>query len=279
MATFKGPRPIIIDAPPLVNPSVVGVLAVLPPHDLPHGARELFAGVTYESDGCEAAGRIVEPGLDGDADGAADECLRSAAKTFDEGLDFTQSFSFTVYRGIKCRIGSLGGGDEAEYKERSERRLTQGESRAVEQHLVAAFNGSKRDTQNEAIPPGRDITPTGDIVSVDEGVALLFEALGNIHSPVIHVPRPVAVMLNKDAVIEKSGGRTVVGAGYHTNGDGTATIYGTGPINFWRDPITTNIVYKTETNETFALSERQYIAAIECGVFSIRVRFAPNEKL
>lgn len=263
------PGPAWIPAPPASVPTT-GALAQLPVTEI-NDPRVLFSGVTYETDGCEAEVQNVDF-----VDYA--DCIRTAVKTFDEGLDYVQSFSFSLYRGVTCRPGAIGGGDNSEYEERARRRFTLGESRGVERKLAAAFSaGALGPDGGTAVDAAIDITPSGDALTAKQGVALLFEALGNAQVPIILAPRAVGVLLNEENEVEKSGGILVVGAGFETNGDGTATLYGTGHIHIWHGPLIETLVNDDENNYTIALVERQYTVSVECQTFKVDVRFAPGE--
>lgn len=263
------PSPALIPAPTVSVPTT-GALAQLPTDEVAD-PRLLFSGVQYETDGCEAEVSEVDF-----ADYA--DCIRTAVKTFEEGLDYVQSFSFSLYRGVTCRPGAIGGGDNAEYEERARRRFLLGESRGVERKLAQAFeSGATSPDGTAAIAAATDLTPGSGAVKPEEGVALLFEALGNAQTPIIFAPRAVGVHLNEDQEVEKSGGLLVVGAGFETNGDGTATIYGAGHTHIWHGPLVETLVNDDENNYTIALVERQYTIAVECQVYKIDVRYAPGE--
>jgi len=259
MAQFPGPQR--IDAPAHPVPET-GILYSVPVTDVTD-PRLLHSGVTFETDGATADLRDVDFASYAD-------CIRTATKIFDDGLDYVETFGFSLYRAIVCRPGAIGGGDEAEYRERARRRYDIGESFALERHIKSVL-----ETGNAAVPAAVALAPVvADGLKPIEGISLLFGALGNVYVPNILAGRAVGVKLNEDDAVAASGGNLVIGAGFDETG-GVATVYGTGPIHIWRgEPIVT-VVPDDENNNMIVLVERQYIVSIEGPTYKVDVRYYP----
>lgn len=232
MAVITTPVPTLIDRPaPYAGPEARRLTSVFPV--IAANARLLYSGVQYEIDTCDATTATT---VDFDS---YDDCIRTATKVFDEGLDFTESFTPPpLLSAYKCRPGSLGGGTYAEYAERAERQLLRKESLYLEGRVAA------------------NVASTGTAVTGFANDSLKLAALleKEIDNPTLHIGTGYAMILGQGLQnIIDSGITVVVGKGY----GGKALL--TGSVTIWGGEIETHAVPSLEDNYTMALAERQYV--------------------
>jgi hypothetical protein len=250
MAEFPGlayiQNPVAVVKPPLALTSVFPVKTA--------DAHDLLSGVTYESDACDLTNTDV------DFDNY-DDCIRTAAKEFDEGLLFVESITpIALYTALKCRPGALGGGDQAEYEGRVLRRFEKAESRALEAKLWAWVDAESNTIGNGA----------GD---ADATVSLLLKHADEVTNPVIHLSYNMGYLVGTNWGIDtlaSLGIQVVVGLGYP---DDTAFL--TGAVNIWGGETQVNFVPDVTNNQSMALAERQYVMTVECAPFFATLGVAP----
>lgn len=239
MADFPGlayiANPTAEAAPPMALTSVFPVKTA--------DSHDLLSGVTYESDACDLTNTDV------DFDNYAD-CIRTAAKEFDEGLLFVESIDkIALFTALKCRPGALGGGDQAEYEGRVLRRFRKAESRGLEAKLWAWVDAEVNTSGNGA----------GD---ANATIALLLVHLDEVTNPVIHLSYKMAYLIGSTwglATLSALGVGVVVGLGYP---DDTAFL--TGAVSIWGGEAQVNFVPDVTNNQSMALAERQYVMTVEC---------------
>lgn len=236
MAEF--PSAAQIDAPeaftlhPLRLVNVVGIK--------PLTAHEGLSGVQYERE----EGHFAYGDIDFDN---YDDCIRTAEKTFDEGLDWVEGIKLDgVYVAIKCRPGAIGGGDREDYIRRVEKRVTMVEAGYLEEEI-------------QTIAHGAGSTDLGDFDDILEAVAALVGANGQLTNPILHLNTSDAFKLatRLDWLIEV--GVRVAVSNYYT----VSEPFITGAINIWGTEIQTNTVDDVANNQTMAVAERQYVVTVE----------------
>jgi hypothetical protein len=206
----------------------------------------IVSGITYETDFCSEDGYTNIDFND------FDDCIRTADKTFTEGLLFTDSITttdpLTLYAALKCRPGAIGGGQEADYVTRATRRLAHLESHYLEDVLMSWVQDN-----------GTDIGLSGGDALQDVG------ALANLAD---QTPNPVMLMGFSTAVtlgthlgnLESLGIKVVASPHWGSN------IALVGAVNIWGTQVQVNTAPDAvSTNYIMAIAERQYIMAVECG--------------
>lgn len=206
----------------------------------PVADRDILAGVTYEQDYC-----IVDiTGAEVDYDNY-DDCIRTAAKTFDEGLFFVDSRPLgTIYSALKCRPG-FGTGGLAEYEARAERRLTAIETSWLEKQLETWVLAG---TNATTVTAGTDL---------QESVAALVSQ--NIDNPTLHISVENALLLGDLLQNLTLLGIRVVASPVYSD----ATAFLTGAVITWGSPVATHSAPDPENNYIMAISERSYQQAVE----------------
>lgn len=270
----RKPHPMEIPAPEIDGPGD-GILSEIPL--LPATDRHLIGGVTYEVDNC----------FDGNSSVAFDleSCFELAEELYpEEGFDWARSFGFDAYVGVQCKIGPLGGGTEADYIERAKRKFLAGESRYIEQRLINAFENGIPDPDEEGsfiLYPASNIKGQNDAAEYTpkQGVAALFDRLGNTKSPTIFASRGTGVLLREDELFDKVDGTLVTGSGLFNPVEGQLGMmwmYGTDAIHIWAGDIQTGVATDHQRNTTVAFAMRQYVVTLDCGVLKVPVRVLPS---
>lgn len=258
MAQFPGE--VFVDAPTL-RPWPKGILNVATVTDVDANDRGLFSGTTFEQ-----PPSFTKP-TDVDFADYAD-CIRTADKEFEDGIDYSNSFQFTGYRAMKCR--TVGSGSTDEWTERVERHFTA---------LEEAYVGDKVRAYLQGI--GEGVTPVfsdaGDGLSPREAAALLF-GFYLAQPPMILTGVTAGFSLNERDSVEKSGGVLVASPGFGTVGSRTQRMFATSDIIIRRGPLITHIVPDLDVNEVYALTERQYsISHVGQVIYADAVVSAPVE--
>ena len=269
--------PILSNASVVINPPApparpYGLFDVYEPQGLPRLEAEV-GGITYQPDTCGFT-RLW-----------ASECDPVTAKVFDSGVPTVDADPFIVYDSWLC--GSIGYSVE-EIAARLRVRLTLKEQRAVESRIWQGNSGL------DITGLFTEATSLGTAGCAMEGVRMLEQALADnaIVGGAIHARSGMSAILSRDYLVfgETSPSRLrttplgtpyVFGQGYDGTGPAgqapTSTsewMYATGRILVWRgDEIDIPIrqVLDRTTNEQYALIERPYLAAIECGVWAVNV--------
>ena len=244
MAQFPS-NPALIDNPVTYQQGALRLTSVFPVKEA--GPHEILSGVQYEIDAC---------GLDfNEVDfDDFDDCIRTASKTFDEGLLYVESIgNLALYTALKCRPGAIGGGDEDSYVERATRRLHRLESAFLEGKLEAYV-----------VANGTAVTGTAD---PEDSIAALLSNADGIDSPVLHLPIGLAFKVANriDSLLEF--GVSLVVSPHYTED----RAFLTGPINIWGTEVTTASVPDTPNNYIMALAERQFLLTVECDSFFVEV--------
>lgn len=272
MVQFNGPTYI---ATPMAPQRPYGLFDVaLGPMEFPD--RNLGGGVIYVPDTCVDDYGIVDftcPPITG-------------AKAF-SGIEFPVSGApFAVYTSYTC--GSIGFSFE-EVRDRLLTRMALHEQKAVEQRL---WQGS---TGNGGTIPGlfRNATNLGAASCVTEAVEMLEQVLADngIVGGLIHARPGLSAHLAQAHLVERGQGRRrttvtdtpyVFGQGYDGSGPtGQAAttdvewMYASGRVLVWQDstieiPPIRQTMDRT-TNQIYALAERVYAVAVECGVWAVQV--------
>lgn len=260
-------------APPQIPYGLFNVAAPMP---LPRLEAEV-GGIEYQPDTCGIA-RLW-----------ASECESITGKVFDEGVDTVVADPFVVYTSWLC--GSLGYTEE-EIRRRLLTRLQLKEQRAVESRLWQGNSALGID----GIFHDSDVVDLGDAACATAGISLLEQTLADngIVGGVIHARSGVSTWLANAHVVDSTPGRVITtplgtpivfGQGYDgsapqgtapTNGLGETVewIYATGPVRVWRGDVfipPIRDVLDRETNQQYALAERPYLVAVECGIWAVQV--------
>jgi hypothetical protein len=237
MAEFPGNT--LIDSPvSLRNTLSARLTALYPVRDA--DAHEILSGVQYELDYCGFDTTNSEVDFND-----FDDCIRTAAKVFDEGLLFVESFPLgALYAALTCRPG-FGTGGLGEYEGRAERRLRGLETSYLELKL------------EEYVLEGTNATLVTSGANLQESIAALVNQ--NIDNPTLHISVETAVLLGEYLQnITLAGIALVVSPVYATD-----SAFLTGAVTIWGGDIEVRAVPDPETNYIMALAERQYIMAVE----------------
>lgn len=193
----------------------------------------------------------------------------NASKTITDGIPYIEGVPFAVYHLFECRPV---GGDDLIARARAS--FTLSESRAVEEWF------SNFIVQH---PDAVDLTPaTGAVVPID-GLGLLEQWAGQNYggTPVIHADRDVATLLAATGVIARSGtrlettlgSRVSAGGGYNLldpgQGDtpvGSAWMYVTGAVGFWRSSITVADAFGTSLGGSTVIGSAAELVAAGAAV-------------
>lgn len=206
-------------------------------------SHDILSGVTYEVDACGE----TTTSIDWDN---YDDCIRTAAKEFDEGLLFVESITgpLSLLAALKCRPGAIGGGDFDDYRARAIRRLARLESRYLEDTLWAWIDDE-------------GTSSTGGTGAEATIAALLGAHIGDVNNPVLHLSakNAASVVRSIDDYEDVFGVKVVISPGYADN-----RIALTGDIAIWGGETAVNAVPQTEHNYIMALAERMYVMAVEC---------------
>lgn len=272
MAQFNGPAYI---ATPPAPPRPYGLFDVATgPMEFP--TRNLGGGVIYVPDTCVDDYGIVDfscPPVTG-------------TKAF-SGIEAPVSGApFAVYTSYTC--GSLGFSFD-EVRDRLLTRMALHEQKAVEQRVWSGSSGTG------GTIPGlfRNAVNLGAVGCVTEAVEVLEQTLADnsIVGGMIHARPGMAAHLAQAHLIDRGQGRRrvtytdipyVFGQGYDGSGPtGQAAttdvewMYASGRVLVWQDPEIhiPNIAqtFNKVTNQVYALAERVYAVAVECGVWAVQV--------
>lgn len=214
-----------------------------------------------------SAGQVLHPEKEGDPDNA-----------------LVDTGAFVVYASIEC--GAIGY-SEREFRDKVERRLSNGEQGAAEYALWTGLSG---DGGSLGIPnladDSTDISVAGDedfaaVVGALEDWAYRQQGYGNV--AYIHAPVRLAAWAAANYLIEKDGNQLktpfgsiwVFGGGYPGTGAagaeppaGGTYLHITGQTTVWRSAdIFTYPVNQTldrTNNQRFLLSEREYAIGFDC---------------
>lgn len=203
----------------------------------------IVSGITYETDFCGEDYTQI------DFNSFA-SCIATAAKTFDEGLLFTDSITtsepLALYSALKCRPGALGGGLAPDYEARAKARLLHGETTYLETALQTW------------VQAGTNAGLAGDAREV---VAGLTNLAGGVVNPTMLMGYSTVVALGSALGNLESLGITVVASPVF--GEFVGLV---GGINIWGSPIVVNNAPDAiSTNYIMAIAERLYQMSVECG--------------
>lgn len=244
MANFPA-NAALIDNPNTYVEGPLRLTSVIPIKAL--GPHEILSGVQYEIDACGFDFNEI------DFDDFND-CIRTAEKTFDEGLLYVESIGdLSLYTALKCRPGAIGGGDEDSYRARAERRLARLESGYLETKLDAYV-----------LAEGTSVTAEGDLVTA---IAALLEKSSLVNNPVLHLSIGLAFQLATRIDSLAEFGVTLVVSPFYT--DDRAFL--TGVLNIWGTETQVTSVPDDDNNYIMALAERQYLLAVECESYYVAV--------
>lgn len=246
----------------------------------------IYGGVTYEPTFCGSThdypvvcGPEESPG---ESPGTFD-------KTFDFQGDAVEADPFLVYSSLQC--GSAGHSDmESWMRERVLLRFAAGEATGVERNVARLLAASGAPLLTPADPT--DITSV--VATLEQwlyGVQDVMSTLGPTegiaynYRGYLHAPPRIAAYAAAGHLIEQNGiyKQTPLGTVWSFGGgysgalpgaalavDGTDAIYVTGQVTIWRDAEiqvpSIRQVFDRGTNQWFALAERAYAVAFDCGV-------------
>lgn len=262
------PNPRVLVDPPALSPPRYGLLSVAQVVTGDGGPDHWqYNGFEWQTDAC-VDGLVWAPACP----------PPGTVKEVDEGVDLVESGDpFTIYAGVNC--GSVGLGDA---EARARRRLAAVEQRVAERHIW----------QTQITVGATDLTP-GGAVPLIRGIALLEQALaeGYAGTGVIHAPRWVAGyaahadQLRHDGPLLRTHLDTPYAFGLGYDPDGTVgqpvRLYATGvPVIYRTDvfvPAALDEALDRITNQVFLIAERTYVAAFDCGHWSVEVTVAELE--
>lgn len=257
--------------------AITGTTVVPAPQVAPMADGLYAVADVQTAEGHEINGVTFETELGFDVNLIADDsitCIATAAKTFDEGLEFEDGLPFTIYAGVLCKMFQ---GDDYEAKAVS--RLQAAEQRAVEAYLWTNIFADR----------AVDLTPAGGAVSPTIGLGLLEEFAGSNYTgkPTVHIGRRGAVSFNHANLISDNGGVAGVetktgsnfanGAGYtslegpSTAGDGEVWAYITGQVSIRRGEVFSQTVDEVTTNNRTALAERTFVPTVDMIVGAVLI--------
>jgi hypothetical protein len=256
-------RPLLV-ASKTVEPAPFGLLETISTEALPpHGG---LAGIEYDTEFCGVAKPWVAPCVDPGV----------TTKDADDGIEQAFGVPTPLYHLFSCRL--VGGVGESEAKNRAERALDLGASRALEEGFGQTIGAV-----------ATDITPGGTAVSALRALALLEQYGGQNYGGqrVIHVSLDVATILISLNLIHEVGGNlethlgslVIAGPGYgglqvpSAPAANAQWMYATGAVRVWAgETVATPLVLDTPyTNEFKALAERIYVPTYECFAAAVEV--------
>lgn len=238
MATITGPGLTQIAPPSTYTQGASRLTSVFPVQQGdPH---QIWSSVTWEVDAC---------GIDFDEvdfNSYAD-CIRTAEKTFDEGLLFAESFPVgTLYAALKCRPGAIGGGSQSDYEARATRRLQRLESTFLESKLEA-----------KVLADGTEVAAGADLYA---SIGALLAQATQFNSPTIHLPIGVAFQVGQRLQTLSLIDLNIVVSPAYSPG----TVFLTSAVSIWGSATTVNNVPDVTNNYIMAIAERQYGMGYEC---------------
>lgn len=243
MASITGPGLALIQTPTTYQQGPLRLTSVFPVKDA--DGHSIQSGVTYEIDACGETYAEV------DFDGFAD-CIRTAEKTFDEGLTFVDSIDgpLALLTALKCRPGAIGGGGFGDYETRARNRLHRVESRFLEDTLWTHINAG---------------TSSTGATGVEATIAALLGAhIDDVNNPVLHlsVADAVKVAWKLDDYQAVFGLAIVVSPGYEDD-----TVGLTGSVNIWGGSVEVTTAPEETHNYIMAMAERMYTMTVECPAY------------
>lgn len=173
-----------------------------------------------------------------------DDCIRTAEKVFDEGLDYVDTFTpKPLFAALKCRPGALGGGTIEEFEARARERLAYVETSYLEASIAQYVSSNF---------PDADISDT----SVLGQVAQLL-VRNDVPGKTLHLSSAAAVLLGSglDNILAQ-GIKVVAGPAY-----GPLGII-TGEVTIWGGEVQVSHALDLENNYTMVIAERQYIISL-----------------
>lgn len=243
--------------------------AAVGPLSLPRIEAEV-GGIQYQPDAC------------GFVHLWASECDPVTGKVFDEGVDTVTADPFIVYASWLC--GSIGYTPE-EIRARLLVRMNLKEQSGVEARLWQGDAGNGIDGLfADAISLGTAGCPA-------EGVRMLEQALADngVQGGIIHARSGMAAYLGRDhqlipevtPKVTNYGTALSLGQGYDGSGPAgqapTSTsewMYATGRVVIWAGDLLDypiREVLDRTTNQQYAILERPYMVAVECGIWAVNV--------
>lgn len=280
---FAG-APALIDAPPPPPQKPYGIFSVaLGPMPLPRPEIENF-GLVYVPDQCFGNGYLY-----------SNDCPTPSGSVAFLGIDTTVTGSpFTV--GVSYTCGSIGW-SFAEVETRLRTRMSLREQQLVEKRIWQGSTGPSAIGQIPGLFKAGNglvtVTDLGPSACITEAVEVLEQALAdnNIQGGVIHARPGMAAHFANGHILEDGPGRTKVtpygtpisfGQGYDGTGPtGQAVttdvewLFASGRVLIWRtDDLVIPPIGQTmnrATNQITAFAEKNYVVAIECGVWATQV--------
>lgn len=268
--------PVLID-PPLPPPRPYGLFDVaLGPMEMPRVEAQA-GGIEYVPDTCTDDVFLYAincPAVSGD-------------KTFSGIEDAVSGAPFGVITSYTC--GSLGFTLE-EVRNRVEIRMSLREQRAVERRVWQGFDNSN--AQGALTGLFRGATTLSAASCPTDAVAALEQALADngVVGGIIHARPYMSSHLAQSHLLREGPGRRIrtwrdtpvcFGEGYDGTGPAgqavTATVeymYASGRIAIWGSPIQIPDLRQTfgrTDNQVYAIGEKVYVAAVECGVWAVAV--------
>jgi hypothetical protein len=207
----------------------------------------------------------------------------SQTKTFN-GPSWQDGIRFAVYGGFLCKSFENPADSLAKVRDAFEARESVGVERALMQMRFIAGAGWAAAT---------DLTPAGGAVNPDIGLAILEGDAASKYGgiPTIHAPRTIGSLLTRNGQVERigdalfsvQGSKIASGGGYQNpNNSPTNTappageywMYASGEVVVARSGLVAQTELNRSTNETVALIERLYVAAVDCYTSAVRVKVA-----
>lgn len=216
-------------------------------------------------------------------------------KSTERDLNFCHADPFIIKSSFDC---STGGRPVEDAFRIAKKRLLAWESYELERVFWTGLSANGQ--INPSLAFGNDtceifpevITVSGPC-SVVAGIASLEEALSNLvpGGGVIHAPFGLASFLAEASLLERvnetyfspTGTPIVLGAGYPGSGPGnvvadagTTWVFGTGPVQVWRNEVFMNPTDVSESinryrNNITVFAERFYAVGFSCQVFAVQV--------
>lgn len=266
----------VVVEPPAPPQAPYGLFNVAPPQALPRLEAEV-GGIEYQPDTCGIV-RLWNS-----------QCDPVTSKIFDEGVPTILADPFAVYTSWLC--GSIGYSED-EIRRRLLTRLSLKEQIGVEQRLWGGDAGQEID----GLFQDADVVDLGDAACVTAGISALEQILAdnNVVGGIIHARPGISTWLAQEHLIERPTSRLmttpygtpyVFGMGYDGSapqgtapstslGIGNEWIFATGRVQVWRGdafvPPVRQVLDRT-TNQQYALAERPYLVAVECGIWAVRI--------
>jgi hypothetical protein len=244
------------------------------------GSEHLLATVgavlTYADNGSATPGSQVPP--------TANTAVTVVSKTF-SAMSWVDGLRFAVYGGVTCKAVGF---DQADAEAQLRAAFLRQESNGVEQAVMKNIFTGAGD-----FDPATDLTPSGGAVDPATGLALLegYAAQQYAGVPTVHAPRSVGSLLwacqALDKVgsgyVSKQGSKVASGGGYYPNvgptgaapSAGELWMYASGEVMVERGSlIAPPAQLDRSNNEVYLLTERLYVASVDCFTAAVRVTVA-----